>query len=84
MERPSHKQTKSLQSRVVLTAITGLGVLSAAVYLVNFRIHDLVPGFSGLAGIQLYVVIFLFLSALYLGGGKLLWSYCHIFQRIAW
>ena len=68
MERPSHKQTKSLQSRAVLTAITGLGVLSAAVYLVNFRIHDLVPGFSGLAGIQLYVVIFLFLSTLYLGG----------------
>jgi len=68
MERPSHKQTKSLQSRAVLTAITGLGVLSAAVYLVNFRIHDLVPGFSELAGIQLYVVIFLFLSALYLSG----------------
>jgi len=68
MERPSHKQAKSLQSRAVLTAITGLGVLSAAVYLVNFRIHDLVPGFSGLAGIQLYVVIFLFLSTLYLGG----------------
>lgn len=68
MERPSHKQTHSLNPRTAFAAITGLGVLSAAVYLVNFRIHDLVPGFSGLAGIQLYVVIFLFLSALYLGG----------------
>ena len=68
MERPSHKQTKSLNPRTVLAAITGLGVLSAAVYLVNFRIHDLVPGFSGLSGIQLYVVMSMFLSALYLGG----------------
>ncbi len=68
MERPSHKQTKSLNPRTVLAAITGLGVLSAAIYLVNFRIHDLVPGFSGLSGIQLYVVMSMFLSALYLGG----------------
>ena len=68
MERPSHKQTKSLKPRVVLAAITGLGVLSAGVYLMNFRIHSLVPVFSGLSGIQLYVVMFLFLSALYLGG----------------
>ncbi len=68
MERPSHKQTKSLNPRTVLAAITGLGVLSAAIYLVNFRIHDLVPSFSGLSGIQLYVVMSMFLSALYLGG----------------
>ncbi|MDB4264870.1 glycosyltransferase 87 family protein, partial [bacterium] len=68
MERPSHKQTRSLKPRVVLAAITGLGGLSAGVYLMNFRIHSLVPVFSGLSGIQLYVVMFLFLSALYLGG----------------
>ena len=68
MERPSHKQTKSLNPRTVLAAIAGLGIISAAVYLVNFRIHSLVPGFSGLSGIQLYVVMFLFLSILYLGG----------------
>jgi len=68
MERPSHKQTKNLYPRAVLAAIAGLGILSAAVYLVNFRIHSLVPGFSGLSGIQLYVVMFGFLSVLYLGG----------------
>jgi len=68
MGRPSHKQTNSLNPRTAFAAITGLGVLSAAIYLVNFRIHDLAPGFSGIAGIRLYVVIFLFLSALYLGG----------------
>jgi len=53
---------------VVLAAITGLGILSAIVYSANFRIHDLVPGFAGLSGIQFYIVMFLFLSALYLGG----------------
>jgi len=68
MEKPSHKQTKSLNPRTVLAAITGLGILSAVVYLVNFKIHDLVPGFSGLSGIQLYVVMFMFLNVLYLGG----------------
>ncbi|MGB5745418.1 MAG: glycosyltransferase family 87 protein [Desulfobacterales bacterium] len=67
MERPSHKQTNSLNPRAVLAAITGLGVLSAAIYWVNFRIHGLIPGFSELSSIQFYVVIFLFLSALYLG-----------------
>ncbi len=67
MERTSHKRTHSLNSRAVLAVIAGSGVLSAALYLVNFRIHDLVPGFSGLAGIQLYVVMFLVLSTLYLG-----------------
>ena len=69
MEKPSHKQTKSLNPRTVLAAITGLGILSAVVYLVNFKIHDLVPGFSGLSGIQLYVVMFMFLNALSLGTG---------------
>ena len=68
MENPSHKKTKSLNSRAVFAAIVGLGVLSAAVYLANFKTFDLVPGFSGLAGIQRYVIMFLFLSALYLGG----------------
>jgi hypothetical protein len=35
-------------------------------YWVNFKIHDLVPIFAGLAGIQVYVILFLFLSILYL------------------
>jgi hypothetical protein len=68
MERPNHKQTNSLNSRTVFAVISGLGVLSAAVYLINFKIYNLVPAFSGLSGIQLYVIIFLFLGALYLGG----------------
>jgi hypothetical protein len=68
MENPSHKKTNSLNSRAVFAAIIGLGVLSAAIYLANFKMFDLVPGFSGLADIQRYVIMFLLLSALYLGG----------------
>ena len=66
MERLSHKQTTSLISRAVFAAIAGLGILSAVIYAVNFRSHHLVAGFSGLAGIHLYVVMFLVLSTLYL------------------
>ena len=51
-----------------MAAMVGLGGVSAAVYLVNFRIQGFVPVFSGLADIQFYVIMFLFLSALYLGG----------------
>ncbi len=68
MERPSHNHPDRLRSRSVLALITVLGVLSAAVYLVNFRIHNLTPAFSSLSAIQLYVVMFLLLSVLYLGG----------------
>jgi hypothetical protein len=68
MERPSHKQTSNWNPRAVWAAMAGLGILSAVVYLVNFKIHGLIPGLSGLSGIQLYVVMFGFLSVLYLGG----------------
>ena len=51
-----------------MAAITGLGSLSAAIYWINFKIFNLIPALSGLAGIQLYVIMFLFLSLLYLAG----------------
>ena len=67
MERPSHNQSDRLGARSVPAAIAVLGAISAAVYLINFRIRELIPAFSDLPGIQLYVVLFLFLSVLYLG-----------------
>ncbi len=42
-----------------------LGLLSAAIYWLNFKIDAVVPIFNKLLGIQRYVIIFLFLSALY-------------------
>ena len=66
MERRDHNNKNSFNSHAVIAGIVGLGSLSAAIYWINFKIYDLVPAFSGLAGIQLYVIMFLFLSALYL------------------
>jgi hypothetical protein len=68
MARLSHKNKNSFNSRAVMAGIVGLGSLSAAIYSINFKIFDLLPVFSGLASIQLYVIMFLFLSALYWGG----------------
>ncbi len=66
MKRRNHKNKNSVNSHAVIAGIVGLGSLSAAIYWINFKIYDLVPVFSGLAGIQLYVIMFLFLSVLYL------------------
>jgi hypothetical protein len=71
MEKPNPKNTARLQSRAVSAAVAGLGAISALVYLANFKINNLSPGFEGLSGIQLYVIIFLFLSLLYLAGAYL-------------
>lgn len=66
MERRNPKYSNRVSSRAVFAATVGLGILSAAIYWINFKINDLIPIFAGLAGIPLYVSMFLFLSALYL------------------
>ena len=65
MDRLDHRTKQSFDSRAVFSAIVALAGLSAAIYGINFKIFDLVPVFSGLLRIQLYVIMFLFLSALY-------------------
>jgi len=68
MVRLIHHNKNSFNSRAVIAGIVGLGSLSAAIYWINFKIYDLFPVFSGPSGIQLYIVMFLFLSILYLTG----------------
>ena len=68
MERHSHNQANRSAPRSVLVVVTVLGIISGAVYIINFRIHSLIPAFSGLTSLQLYVVLFLFLGVLYLIG----------------
>jgi alpha-1,6-mannosyltransferase len=65
MERRNHKHTNRFKFRAVLAAIVGLGILTTVIYWINFKIYNLVPLFTGRSGIELYVVIFLFLSVLY-------------------
>lgn len=66
LEKLSHKNKNSFNSRAIFAAVAALGCLSAAIYGINFKIIDLIPALSGLAGIQLYVIMFLSLSLLYL------------------
>jgi hypothetical protein len=66
MAKLNHNYTNGPASWAVFATVVGLGILSAAIYWINFKINDLLPIFAGLAGIQLYVIMFLFLSALYL------------------
>jgi alpha-1,6-mannosyltransferase len=66
MGKPNYKYTKSFRSRTIFAATIGLGMLSAAIYWINFKIYDLVPMFAGPARIQFYVIMFLFLGVLYL------------------
>ena len=55
-------------TRMVFAGIVGLGIFSTAIYGTQFEFFELLPVFSGLWRIQLYVIIFLFLSVLYLTG----------------
>ena len=67
MERPDHKKNKTIIThRAVIAGIVGLGSLSAAIYWINFKIFDISPIFSRWPAIQLYVIMSLFLSVLYL------------------
>jgi alpha-1,6-mannosyltransferase len=61
---PNHPN--SFKTRGVFAAVLALGILSAAIYWINFKIYELIPILAGLKQTRLYVIVFLFLSALYL------------------
>ena len=67
MKRPDHNKNKNIISnRVVIAAIVGVAGLSAPIYWINFRILEISSILSTFSAIQLYIVMFLFLSVLYL------------------
>jgi len=68
MEKGNHRYKNDLKSRAAAAAVIGLGVPTAAIYWINFDIHDLLAVFSGLAELKLYIFIFTLLSLLYLTG----------------
>ena len=65
MEKPNHNQTSSIHVRAIYTGIVFLGLASGVIYLLNFRLNELVPDFSHKTDIHVYVVLFLILSSLY-------------------
>ncbi len=65
MDQTNHKQAPSRNSRLLFTAIGGIGILSGVIYAINFDLYERVPVFSGLSGLQIYVILFLLLSLFY-------------------
>ncbi|MEJ2166755.1 MAG: glycosyltransferase family 87 protein [Desulfobacterales bacterium] len=68
MERCNYKHTSPLNTRHAAAVVAGLGILSAAIYCINFDIDDFFPILSGLEELKRYIAIFMFLSVLYLIG----------------
>ena len=68
MERRSHSKTDRLGFRTVAAVIAGLGILSAAIYWINFKIDEIFALFAGLADLQLHVIMTLAAGLLYLMG----------------
>jgi hypothetical protein len=68
MEKANHKRSSAVSRCSIPNVIFGLGILSGAVYLFNFKIYQLVPELLQTTAIHFYVAMFLFLSALYMLG----------------
>ena len=68
MERPGLENAVRRHPATVPAAILGLGIPSGIVYWANFSIQQRCPVFSGISHIRFYVMMFFFLSALYLAG----------------
>jgi hypothetical protein len=65
MEKRNHNNSDRLGAKATFAVLSGLGTISGAVYLFNFKLYRLFPEFLSRTGIHLYVYLFLFLSALY-------------------
>ena len=68
MEKANHNRSNAFNSRSILFTILGLGIISGIVYLFNFKIAKMIADLWPTTGIQIYVIMVLFLSALYLLG----------------
>jgi hypothetical protein len=68
MEKANHNPPGGFTSRSIAAAVFGLGIISGAVYLFNFKLPELVPALLPAQLINFYVVMSVFLSVLYLLG----------------
>jgi len=75
MEKPINKITHGLRYHPVHSGIVGLGVISGAVYLLNFKLHKLIPDFLYKTDIHLFLFLFFFLTILYLIGVYLIYNH---------
>ena len=68
MEKANHNPPGGFTCRSIAAAVFGLGIISGAVYLLNFKLPELVPAVLPTPHIRFYVVMSVFLGVLYLLG----------------
>ena len=68
MEKPSNKKTKGLRNHSIHVEIVGLGLISGAVYLFNFKLHGFIPKFFSKTDIHMFLFLFFFLVICYFIG----------------
>ncbi len=68
MEKPKNKRTKRLRNHSIHVGIVGLGLISGAVYLFNFKLHGFIPKFLYKTDIHMFLFLFLFLAVIYFIG----------------
>ena len=68
MEKPNNKRTKGLRNHSIHVGIVGLGLISAAVYLFNFKLHGFIPKFLNKTDIHMFLFLFFFLAIIYFIG----------------
>jgi len=68
MEKPNNKRTKGLRNHSIHIGIVGLGLISGAVYLFNFKLHGFIPKFLYKTDIHMFLFLFLFLAIIYFIG----------------
>jgi alpha-1,6-mannosyltransferase len=68
MEEASNKRTKNLRNHSIHVGIVGLGLISVAVYLFNFKLHGFIPRFISKIDIHIFLFLFLLLAIIYFIG----------------
>ena len=68
MEKASNKKTKELRNHSIHAGIVGLGLISGAVYLFNFKLHGFIPRFFSKTDIHIFLFLFLLLAIIYFIG----------------
>jgi len=74
MEKPGNKWTMGLRNHSIHIGIVGLGLISGAVYLINFKLHGFIPQFFTKTDIHIFLFLFLFLAIIYFIGIYLIFN----------
>ena len=81
MEEASNKRTTELRNHSIHAGIVGLGLISSAVYLFNFKLHGFIPGLFSKTDIHIFLSLFLLLAIIYLIGTYFILNHLHQIGR---